>query len=77
MFKGRGTYSPALNGSEKELAQHLTYVELKTIKKHNVRVASSIWGKMGTAAWETAPQIALRNCFRGAEGEVRVYVILV
>ena len=31
---------------------------------HNVRVVSMfICGKMRTTAWETAPQIALRNCF--------------
>ena len=33
---------------------------------------------MRTAARETAPQIALRNCSKEAgEGEVRIYMILV
>ena len=27
-----------------------------------------LWGKMRTAAWETAPQIALRECFKVAGG---------
>ena len=31
---------------------------------------------MRTAAWETAPQIALRNCFKEAGGMVKIYVIL-
>ena len=35
-----------------------------------------IGGKMRTAAWETAPQIALRNCSKGGGGEVSIYVIL-
>ena len=29
-----------------------------------------IWGKMRTADWETAHQIALRNCSREVAGEV-------
>ena len=32
---------------------------------------------MSTAARETAPQIALRNCFKEVEGKGRMYVILV
>ena len=30
-----------------------------------------IWDKMRTAAWETAPQTALRNCCREVEGEAQ------
>ena len=30
---------------------------------------SFIWGKMRTVAWETAPQIALRDCSKEAVGE--------
>ena len=30
---------------------------------------SFIWGKMKTAAWETAPPIALRDCSKEAVGE--------
>ena len=30
---------------------------------------SLIWNIIRTAAWETAPQIALRNCSREVEGE--------
>ena len=36
-----------------------------------------IWGKMRTITWETAPQIALRNCSKGATGKAHMYVILV
>ena len=32
-----------------------------------------IWGKMRTIAWETALQIALRNCSKGAGGKVSIY----
>ena len=32
---------------------------------------------METVAWETAPQIALRNCSKEAEGQGSIYVILV
>ena len=43
-------------------------------KMHNVRTASCfIWGKMRTAAWETAPQIALRNSFKEIRGKVSIY----
>ena len=37
--------------------------------KHNVRVVSCfIWVKMRMTAWETAPQIALRDCSKEAVG---------
>ena len=32
---------------------------------------------MRAAAWETAPQRALGNCFKEVGGEVNIYVILV
>ena len=38
---------------------------------------SFIWGKMRTAARETAFQMALRNCSREVGGKVSIYVILV
>jgi len=34
---------------------------------------SFIWGKMRTAAWETAPQIALRNSSKETRGKVSIY----
>ena len=37
---------------------------------HHVRVASFIWGKMRTEAWETASWLALRNCSKEVVGEV-------
>ena len=36
-----------------------------------------IWGKMRTIAWETAFQIALRNCSKEVRGKISIYVILV
>ena len=44
---------------------------------HESRELSFIWGKMRTAAKETAPQIALRNCSKEARGKDSIYVILV
>ena len=38
-----------------------------------VCVLSFIWGKMRTAAWEAASQIALRDCSKGVMGE-RQYI---
>ena len=35
-----------------------------------------IWARMRTVAWETASQIALRNCLE-VEGKVSICVILV
>ena len=32
---------------------------------------------MRTIAWETAPQIALRNCSKEVTGKVHIYAILV
>ena len=34
-----------------------------------MKVISFIWGKMRTAAHETAPQIALRHCSKETQGE--------
>ena len=53
-----------------------------TVSKKDAQLESCklsfIWGKMRTAARETAPQIALRNCSKEmGEGEVRIYMILV
>ena len=47
-------------------------------KMHSMKSCefSFVWGKMRTAAWETAFQIAQRNCSTGAEGTVRIQVIL-
>ena len=40
-------------------------------KMHEVKSPklSFIWGKMRTVAQETAPQIALRDCFKETVGE--------
>ena len=38
---------------------------------------SFIWGKMRTAAQETASQIALRNYLKEARGKVSIYEIMV
>ena len=40
-------------------------------------MSSLIWGKMKTVAWDTAFQIALRNCSRKAAGKTSIYVIWV
>ena len=37
--------------------------------QHESCEQSWIWGKMKTAAWDTAPQITLRNCSKEAGGE--------
>ena len=49
---------------------------MSTKKMYNLRVASFIWGKMRTAAWEKAPQLALRDCSKEAVSEGQ-YMILV
>ena len=36
-----------------------------------------MWGNMRTAAWETVPQITLRNCSKEVGGKDSIYVILV
>ena len=38
---------------------------------------SFIWGNMRTAAWEIAPQIALRNCSKevGEAGKISIHMI--
>ena len=42
------------------------------------RIMSSLmWGKMKTIAWDTAFQIALRNCSKEAAGKTSIYVIWV
>ena len=38
---------------------------------------SFMWGNMRTAAWETVPQITLRNCSKEVGGKDSIYVILV
>ena len=45
--------------------------------QHESCKLSFTWGKMRSAAQETAPQIALRNCSKVAGGKVSIYVILV
>ena len=42
--------------------------QLKKNAQHESCKLSFIWGKMKTAAWETAPQIALRNCSKETGG---------
>ena len=45
------------------------------LKKQDVQLESCelsfIWGKMRTAAWEAASQIALKDCSKAAVGESR------
>ena len=38
---------------------------------------SFIWGKIRTAAWEAASQIALRDCSKAAVGGKSMYKVLV
>ena len=45
---------------------------LKNAQCENCKL-SFIWGKMRTAAWETAPQIALRNSSKETRGKVSIY----
>ena len=51
-------------------------VVLKNAQHESCKL-SFIWGKMRTAARETAFQIALRNRSKEAGGKVSIYVILV
>ena len=54
---------------------------VSTLKKKKAQPESCklsfIWGKMRTAARETAFQIALRNCSKEVGRKVSIYVILV
>jgi len=45
--------------------------------QHEICKLSFIWGKMRAAAWETAPQIALRNCSKEVGEKDSIYVTLV
>ena len=45
-------------------------------KMHGLRVVSFIWDKMRTAARETAPQRALRNCSREVVGGRSLYILV-
>ena len=47
----------------------LTLCRLKKDAQHESFELRFIWGKMRTAAWEIAPQIALRNCTKEVVGE--------
>ena len=52
--------------------------DLKGEKKYNVRVELNFtWGKKRTAAQETVPQGALRDCSKEAGGGLYIHVILV
>ena len=46
-------------------------VDLKKKEQRESWEFSVIWGKMKTAAWETTPQVVLRNCSKevGREGQ--------
>ena len=50
----------------------LTLCRLKKDVQHESFELSFIWGKMRTAAWEIAPQIALRNCAKEVVGKVSI-----
>ena len=45
-------------------------------KRGTTRKVSFIWGKMRTVAWETAPQIALRDCSKEAVGEGQYMIFM-
>ena len=55
----------------------LKLVDLRKFAQPEGCKLSFIWGKMKTAARETAPQIAPRNCSKEVGGKVSIYVILV
>ena len=50
--------------------------DFKKNAQHERCELSFIWGKMRTAAQETAPQTAQRDCSKAA-GEVSIYMIVV
>ena len=52
------------------------FMLLSTKNYAHMRVASLIGGKARIAAWETVPQIALRDHSEEAGGKDRIYVIL-
>ena len=57
--------------------KHTCCLLLKNVQHESCEL-SFTWGKMRTAAWETAPQIALRNCPKeaGEAGKGSIYTIL-
>ena len=53
------------------------FASLRKKAQHESCKLSFTWGKMRTIAWETAPQIPLRNCCKEIEGKVSIHGILV
>ena len=67
----------SLNILQLELCIHTVDSKKKKKVQHESCALSFIWGKMRTAAQETAFQIAPRNCSKEVGGKVSIYVILV
>ena len=51
-------------------------VDLKENAQCESYELSFIWGNMKTAAWETEPEIVLRDCSKDVWAKESVYVIL-
>ena len=70
VVKGQLTRQPPIFHSPPLCTVVVLFLSITTTKMHNVRVASYVLfgGKRRTAAWETAPQIALRNCSKEEGG---------
>ena len=49
--------------------KHLMHIDLKKKAQRESCKFSSIWSKVRTAAWETAPQRARRSCSKEAGGK--------
>ena len=64
----RSKNSQILASSEVQTSTKLTKRCSDFKKMYNVGVASFIWGKMKTTAWDTVFQIALRNCSKKIGG---------
>ena len=60
----------------RNLALFYVWCQLKGVQ-HKSCELSFIWGKKGTVAQETAPQIALRDCSKEAVGRRSMYKILI
>ena len=67
----RSSWSP-VKGRKSTLGPFVVAITVD-FKKKDVKLEccelSFIWGKMRTAAWEAASQIALRDCSKAAVGE--------
>ena len=73
----RAGFSPPLPLSSLDRLAHLWALSTKKEAQCESYELSFIRGKMRTAAQETAPQKALRDCSKEAGGKDSIYVILV